>query len=317
VIELADALPYKLWEPNILVLDIADYSIDAEECGRAEILKIDKAVREKTGLAQRSGGMVQPWYRDKYFRVAALKTVCRLTLAFRFTIETMPRNIKLVCERPEAFEFSLNGERFAFVPEGTFIDNSFFSTAIDAARLRAGENILRLDCDFNDTVGLEALYLTGEFGVSVAEAKKTITVLPETLTCRRPMSEQGLPFYSGKVTLYTGVKNLPAVKAVFPEMKGAYYAVDFGSKTETAAFAPYETDWNELFGELSFTACFTRRNTFGPLHVTSPRQHAYGPFSFKTEGEDWTDNYTFYDERPVFPRLLTGRFIDAPDGKER
>ncbi|MDR1093194.1 MAG: hypothetical protein LBL66_03505 [Clostridiales bacterium] len=310
-VRLEGPLPYKLSEPNILVLDTADYYVNGERCGTAEILKIDKAVREKTGLAQRKSHMVQPWYRNKYFSRAARESVCELKLEFRFYAESPPEKLDLVCERPEDFKLYLNGSAVPSEPSGTFIDNSFKVIPLDAGALSVGENVLAMKCGFSDSVGLEAAYLTGNFGVRVEGTKKTVTKLPETLCEKKPMSEQGLPFYSGKIAFGTGVKNVPAAKLVFDEMKCAYVSADFGTESETVAFAPYETDWHGARGEIGFTVCFTRRNTFGPLHVTRPNQAAYGPFSFVTEGDEWTDGYTFYDERVCFPEIKLGKPRDG------
>jgi len=35
----------------------------------------------------------------------------------------------------------------------------------------------------------------------------------------------------------------------------------------------------------------TRRNTFGPLHLTPIEQPAIGPTHFRSEGENWSDDY--------------------------
>ena len=39
------------------------------------------------------------------------------------------------------------------------------------------------------------------------------------------------------------------------------------------------------------TACLSRFNGFGTLHNADPAFMWYGPFAYRTEGSQWTDNY--------------------------
>ena len=56
------------------------------------------------------------------------------------------------------------------------------------------------------------------------------------------------------------------------------------------AFPPY-LGYTETGDELILTVYFTRRNTFGPFHLRNQPAESYGPFSFVSEGNDWTDDY--------------------------
>lgn len=304
-IRLEDALPYVLDEPNILVLDTADYYVDGQPRGRAEVLKADRAVRQEFGLPQRGGNAVQPWYRERYGAAEKTKTACRLKLVYRFYAEAFPETLGLVCERPALWDITLNGREIKKKEGGGyFIDNSFKRIPLEATALLPGENTITASCDFSAETDLEAMYLIGGFGVRLDGdgTRRTLTALPDKLSAKKSMSEQGLPFYSGKVTLDTGITE-GDVSLSFARMRCAYVSADFGRETETVCFAPYETDVHTVTGRLKLTVCFTRRNTFGPLHVADPKQRAYGPFSFVTEGGEWTDGYTLYDEGLCFPTV--------------
>ena len=37
--------------------------------------------------------------------------------------------------------------------------------------------------------------------------------------------------------------------------------------------------------------CLTRRNTFGPLHLVPIEQSWIGPETFRSSGENWSDDY--------------------------
>ena len=53
---------YQLNEPNILPLDYAEYTIDGENQGSDEFLKIDKKIRKKFNFKERSANNRQPWF---------------------------------------------------------------------------------------------------------------------------------------------------------------------------------------------------------------------------------------------------------------
>ena len=298
---LPATLPYELNEPNILVLDMPEYYINGQKFGRAEILRIDKAVREKFGLPQRGEYMKQPWYKRKFENGAENEKVCSLKLEYIFEVSFVPDSLALLCETPEKFEIFLNGRRINTVSEGTFIDNVFEKIKLPPEILKQGKNILSVQCDFSDGINLESCYLIGNFGVDIDNKNICrIVKLPEKLD-ERPLREQRLPFYSGKIKMFTGIEQ-GEVKLKFERMRCAYTEVDFGSEKEITAFAPYDTDFTKIDGELTFTCCMTRRNTFGPLHVANPIQSSYGPDVFVRD-EDFTENYTLYDERIVFPEI--------------
>lgn len=72
---------------------------------------------------------------------------------------------------------------------------------------------------------------------------------------------------------------------------GAVSKAEGDSHTEYIAFAPYESGVFDCRGELKIVVSLTRRNTFGPLHLTSVLSPSYGPETFLTSGADYTDSY--------------------------
>ncbi|MFM7323028.1 MAG: hypothetical protein ACKO5K_16130, partial [Armatimonadota bacterium] len=75
--------PYRLGEPNVLVLDTCSATIDETSLGTLEILRADRAVRAHFGLGPRGGEMVQPWYADVHDGEAPV--LGRLVLEFEFS----------------------------------------------------------------------------------------------------------------------------------------------------------------------------------------------------------------------------------------
>ncbi|MFA5629818.1 MAG: hypothetical protein WC958_06230, partial [Dehalococcoidales bacterium] len=304
-IVVPDALKYELSEDNVLVLDIAGCLVDGRDIGTDEILKIDRKVREIAGLPFRGGEMVQPWYREKHFEQKSPQPGCELVLKYVFDIESVPDRLCLCLETPGLFGIDLNGSEVRKEIIGNYIDNSIYRILLPHSALKPGLNELTLSCRYHEGAGLEAVYLTGQFGVRLGSgaAAPKIIGLPPVLDAR-PLCEQGLPFYGGVIRFFTGIKT-GNVSLRFPRIRGAYYEADFGGgSTKIAAFPPYETKFQSIKGELTFVLCLTRRNTFGPLHLAEAHQFAYGPGSFLTEGKDFTLSHNLIDEGMDVPEIL-------------
>lgn len=303
-IALPSELNYELSEPNVLVLDIAKYYIDGGYEGKDEILKIDRSLRKKFGLEFRGGAMVQPWFKEKFFRRETDKTFCRLALEYTIEVRNLPNGeVMLALETPEKFDIKLNGISVGRQVCGTYVDNSVFRIRLPDGILNIGKNTLRLECDFSDGMNLEAVYLLGSFGVDVKGHECKITKLPERVDSR-PLKEQGLPFYGGKIKIFTGITS-GIFRLKFPQIRGVYYEADFGCEKEVIAFTPYESSLRALTEELTFTLCLTRRNTFGPLHyVNTDGNKWYGPREFLTEGEKFSLDYVFIDEGIDIPSVI-------------
>ena len=303
-IKLPSALTYKLSEPNVLVLDVAKYYVNGEYEGIDEILKIDRALRKKFGLEFRGGTMIQPWFKEKFYGESNDKTICRLTLEYTFNVQSLPDgDVMLALETPEKFNIKLNDAAISQQICGTYIDNSIFRICLPKGLIKVGQNTLCLECDFSDCLNLEASYLLGQFGVNIDKYTCTLTKLPQKLD-NRPLYEQGLPFYGGKIKFFTGIKS-GSCKLKFPQIRGTYYEADFGDEKEIISFAPYESEKRMITEELTFTLCLTRRNTFGPLHFVDTEEKQWcGPRDFITEGEKFTLDYVFIDEGIDIPSIM-------------
>lgn len=138
------------------------------------------------------------------------------------------------------------------------------------------------------TCGIEAVYLLGDFGVKLIEdgKKAVLTTLPEMLKLG-DITEQGLPFYSGKISYkmrgFTGKQ----LEVKIPDFEGSCVKL-VGDEDTLIAWPPYRADIKNL---KEIQVVLTRRNTFGPLHQLPARAGAYGPDSFLTTGDQWSDAY--------------------------
>lgn len=116
-------------------------------------------------------------------------------------METLPEGpLYLVMEEIQNFTTELNGTRLAQTVSGfSWVDACFSAYEVPASLLHLGRNEVILRTGYRESSNLEALYLMGNFGVRLDGARRTLTALPATLRVGS-VTEQGLPFYSGKLT---------------------------------------------------------------------------------------------------------------------
>ena len=292
---------YELSEPNVCVLDYARCRLgnDTDFGPLREVLKLDAAIRDRLGLEHRGGEMLQPWFAAKQPQ----PSYGSMTLEYPFFIENMPDgNVFAAAEHPELFRVSVNGIPLSVEdPDDFWVDASFIKMRIPDGVLKIGENRITLTGDFRSTSNIEAVYLLGSFGVKAKAGASVLTGLPETLGLD-DCSERGLPFYGGEITLKIPpeayLRQIPAdakrILLRIPDFSGALVRAGDCRDAAVIAWEPYTADITKTVHAkkpLYITLVNTRRNTFGPLHISPARRDAYGPGEFMTEGENWTDTY--------------------------
>ncbi len=242
---------YKLSEPNILPLDVAECYVDGEFFCKDSVLTVDEKLRDRFSMTRRHGEMVQPWFRNKYFPAPAV--AAKVTLVFDFFAEEIPQNAYLMTEDPCA-EIAINGTPLRGEISEGYIDVCFKRIKIPESAILPGCNKISVAFDFTDRYDIESLYLTGDFGV---DENDKITALPRKL---RPgdVCPQGLKYYGGRIILSAPLDNgnyrvrlngLPAAICYF--------------NSAPVAFLPYETDFSVTENLLTVEEVFTRQNVFG------------------------------------------------------
>ncbi|NDC74375.1 hypothetical protein EBZ70_03560 [bacterium] len=292
---------YELDEPNSLVLDQPEWRLGSDDWRPAtEILRIDEAVRARLGLPGRSGMMVQPWARAPRAEASATAP-----LALRHHIHVRgrpPTDAVLVLEQTALWKATLNGRPLDLSQDhGWFVDPCLRRIPLPADALRAGDNVLELVADFHEGLDLEAACLLGSFGVYLDGAQPVLDASPDMLAIG-DVTTQGLPFYSGRIRYRlplplraTGAGlhlEIPAFGGAVVVLRGAS-----GKASEILAFPPYAAELAPFETEENHVVCevvLTRRNLFGPFHLTPKEQPAIGPDSFRSQGEAWTDGYQLF-----------------------
>ena len=184
---------YSLSEPNVFLLDTAEYCFDDEEWqAEQEILHIDTHIRQTLDWPVRMLRMAQPWILPKYKGEAH-----SVKLRFSIQSEIDVDNIHLALERPETAQIDFNGNMIDPHTDSWFTDKAIQIIAL--GHLPKGRSVLTVEYPFVPKTQLEWMYLLGDFGVRVSGQIITITPLPEKLTWG-DWTTQGLPFYAGNVT---------------------------------------------------------------------------------------------------------------------
>jgi len=312
---LSGRWPYHLDEPNVLVLDRAQFRVrDGHWRGPTEILKVDQAVRDALKMPRRGGQMVQPWAR----RPTAAKPT-PIALRYVVQIDALPAGpIWLAVETPDRFAITINGQPMSSdAGDGWWTDLSIRRLPIDPAVLRVGVNEILMEIDFIEEDNLEASFLLGSFGVRLdASRERAILVEPASRLRAGDWCKQGLPFYGGSVTYRrkVQVQRQPEerVFVTLPKWAGGVVRVLVdGQAAGYIKWQPYELDITDAIDgdaiDLGIEVIGHRRNAFGPLHQAPPAPPWVGPFNFITEGDAWQDAYGLHPSGMLAAPVLSIR----------
>lgn len=291
-VNLPDTFGYRLTEPNICVLDMVTVTDDkGTEIPSMEVLKADRALRDVYGLPYRGGEMLQPWYQVKY-KGGNTEVVSTVSIHYTVDVEVLPRKICVAVEDLEHIrKILVNETEVSLESSGKWIDICFDELEIPDKAFVMGRNTITLVMDYYKTCGIEAIYLLGDFGVEVQGSKAALTELPSVLAVG-DITTQGLPFYSGSVIYEVEGMGEKAVSVTAADFGGSLVKL-LGEKEMIIAFPPYRGEVRKLQG---IEVVLTRRNTFGPLHQKPKRAASYGPNSFMTTGEAWSEDYVLYEQ---------------------
>ena len=303
-VPLCGPFRYRLSEPNVCVLDMAEYAIDGEPLGRQDVLLADRDIRRRLGMRLRGGDMLQPWFcADKEHPAMG-----RVRLRFSFDVETMPARLQLAIEHPEKFSITVNGHDDALhAAAERWVDVCFTVMDVELSCCATGRNVIELTTDMREDINLEALFLLGEFGVRLTGTHAVLTAMPEALM-PGDIRGQGFPFYGAGITYYA--ENLPADADTLElaSFEGAVIELDGNGKNVPLFAPPYTADIAGLKenGCLSVTCILTRRNTFGPMHFAPITVEICEPDNFETEDERLLcrDGYTLIPQGLLEPPLV-------------
>ena len=275
-------------EPNVLLLDKAEYRIDREPWQPEEdILKLDNICRRRFGYPPKEEAGAQPWtVKDE----KGFPNV----LSLRFAVDSLTDTwASLALESRDKTEIYVNGSLVEEESSGWFTDEAI--EVVKIPPLRRGSNTIELRMPYGEKANVESCYLLGDFGVEVFGKEKRIIPAPEKVVFG-DLTRRGMPFYGGNLTYrckFTAPGGHMRLRAQYFSGPLLGAAVD-GKRTGSIAFAPYEVDLGDLeAGEhlLEITAFGNRYHTFGQLHNCDRNYSWFASCSWRTKNDRWSDEY--------------------------
>ena len=288
---------YALWhpveialsEPNVLLLDTAQYAFDDEENWRdeEELLRADDAFREELGYPLRKKEVAQPWV------VPDEPITHHLRLKFTVHSEMEIKAPQLALEKAGSVEIAVNGCPVDNASVGWFVDESI--KKVQLPDLPAGDSVIELTLPFGRRSNVEWCYLLGDFGVRVQGAEKTV-IPPVRRLGFGDWITQGLPFYCGNVTYKIPVRVEKGTLTIrVPQYRGSVLGMEMdGVRQGDMAYAPYEYTFTNLQPgehEVGITVYGNRVNGFGCVHNCDDSTSWFGPDCWRSEGVRWCYEY--------------------------
>ena len=289
---LPTRMPYRLSEPNVLLLDMAEYRFDGKDGDswkdKEEILRLDNECRKAAGYPLRMEAFAQPWTSEK----AQPEHV----LEMRFTIrsEIQVTDASLALEESGVTTIYLNGEEVEKKDCGYFVDECIRRFPLSAIPAGTSELILKLA--YSRDTNPEWCYLLGSFGVRAEGSEACLTKLPDTVAFG-DYSTQGFPFYAGNMIYEAqldaeedGEYVIAAEKFRAPLLK---VEVD-GEAAGRIALSPYQLSLGYLKKgrhSITLTSYGNRYNAFGTVHICDEKNAWAGPNAWRTEGAGYSYEY--------------------------
>ncbi len=293
----SDVLPFlqkaicRRAEPNVLLLDCAEYALDDAPFAPAEeILRLDEICRAALGWPIGGKRQAQPWV------IPEAPSTHTLTLRFRFESEIDVTDALLALENASICAVSLNAQSVSSESVGWYVDRDIPTLRLPP--IRKGKNELIVRMPFGKRTGAEWCYILGEFGVRLQGCIKTIIPAADEVGFSS-ITTQGMPFYGGNL-LYTAQIDTPEgdLSVRLPHVGGALVKIRLdGRELGVIALAPFtlEAGHVDAGAHTLEILCFGNRyNTFGPLHSMCDAEYV-GPGEWRTRGDDWQYEYRLHD----------------------
>lgn len=284
-----DAVPVTLSEPNVLLLDLAEYALDGEPLRpMEEILRLDNVLRTELDWPHR---VAQPWVEQDR------STPHTLRLRYHINSEVTVEGAAMALENASLCRIMLDGQP-AQPPEGWYTDHCIGRCALPV--ITPGSHVLEVTMPYGRSINVEAAYLLGDFGVQVRGIHSTLTAPVRSLTFG-DVTRQGLPFYGGNITYHLDARMEPGVYQLdVSQYRGHLMrlAVD-GADVGPIVFSPYQACFRvERSGThcLDLTLFGSRINTFGQVHQVNKQLEWWGPDSWRSQDAAWSYEYQLWPQ---------------------
>ncbi len=299
---------YVRQEANALLLDHPKWQLDGGILqGPDPILKIDEDIRKKLGYALRGEHMFQPY-------MLAETETHRVTLHFYF-YSHIALDAFLALEEAAVSRVRLNGQSVPMEIRGYYVDPAIQVIALPG--IQQGDNLLSVDIQMSQKTNLENMWILGEFDVDLAGMQPEIHPMRPRLRIG-DITRQGLPFYTGNLdlTVSFAIREAGEYSVRIPHFCAPLLGVWVDEEPEIQiAYAPHRAELGWLVPgkhQLTVRIYGNRFNGLGTLHIPWKNWKWYGPDSFRTQGEDFTE---CYQVRPV--GLLSGIILEKVTNQQK
>ncbi len=283
---IKNAVDYTISEPNVLLLDQAEYRYDDGEWQESEeILRISRNFRESLNF---KSDQTQP------YAVEITPPTHSVTLRFAIESETIVESALLALEDADVARITFNGEAVKNEITGYFTDESINTVALP--KINKGVNTLEIYYPYGERTNIEWCYILGDFGVRLMGADKVITTRQQKLGFG-DASTQSLPFYGANIN-YTFDVELEKDGAI--EIEASYYrgsligvSID-GNRVGRIVLPPYKLMINDVKRgkhTITLTLFGNRHNSFGAMHLVNEGELWFGPAAWRTSGNNWCYEY--------------------------
>ena len=280
---------YVLDMPDALTLDRAEWSFsDGIARGSGEVWQAQNQIRDELGMRRIDSEEVVQRYQWIGHGHKNNGTVVRLS--FSFVSDITVEGAALAVEQADKFSYELDGTKLEGRINGYYLDRIFQTVPLPV--ISPGRHVITLVVPYTEESELEAVYLTGNFGVSV---DRRLVNLPSVLTYGS-WTGQGLLHYPGAVTYKARFNSETGmVKVRLDNLKASVAEVTLNGVTQTVpwkadAVLPAVSGENEL----SIKLYSSPRNLLGPFHLIKQ-----GPFvnpdCFMPKPENHTNEYKLFD----------------------
>lgn len=272
-----------------------------------------------------------------------LKTPVYVECRFKLNIDEQVPDIFMVCEAPQNFEIKINNISIEKEVCGYFIDKALQTINI-SPYLFEGQNEISMSAEINPTdeflnsrelaskylgelsritydIEFEPIYITGDFSVKTdGEFRKLdknsyryvgdfAIDFPRLNYNLENLHKQGLPFFSGEITL-TKTFNLSDTQYAVRFLPKGITSIQFiinGQKTSPVLWEPYELDLSDLLvkgdNEIKIIISTTFRNLIGPHHIPMGELYTVKSGDFymnkaiwnRQKETPWEHNYCFIE----------------------
>ncbi len=277
---------YTLSEENCAMLDICSVAVNKEDYNEP------KTIFEQNNMLYKKL-WIYPTEAQPY--VVKNPKTADVFVRYEFNCQQEMQGLFFATERANECKYVFNGKEFHGKVDGFFVDRDIEKIALPTAQ--KGKNVLEITLPFNEVRQIEPCYLLGDFLTEINGS--SITLLPKSTDTIsfRPLSEQGLHFYSGNISYKTELCCEECIAEISIEDFGAHCVRVFvdNDKSQLISLSPFKEKLPLSNGKhtIEFLCYGNRNNAFGPIHnkrISDPDNYI-GPWSWSTNDESFTNAY--------------------------